>query len=702
MIGPLICAARAGDTSNTHTGVSFAGQVLDRETKKAVRGAALLVERALPGIDPTSWPAWAGKTTHVTDSQGRFRVSFPPEQLSEERLAVTVSITHPEYIGRRTPGTVPLVNVLIAKKSGDATLFDKLELERGEEYTGEVVSPAGDPVAGAAVELSRWGEDTNPSPYFSDLTTTATGAEGRFRLRLPKAQQLAVVITTPAYAGFRHFWGADDPSESPDQLVPLDLGQLKLSSGVRLLGRLLNLQGQPIARQTITARACLLNCVRTTITNADGRFGFDPLRPGNYVVFGAGQRAQEGADTSEPPVSGPGAIFKPVKVYLRDGVVPAPLLLREMPTVVVEVQFVDSHGRPTRGCVTALWGSLPPEPGQLADQGPDFGNNGLSALFNGTEPEDKSAPLSWTEQLVPDAQGRVVFRVPKGILNAQLQTQAPDDTLAIKVRAGADKPLELAWNATLGPLNSDVRGVQFVVYKSPRVLVRVQTADGARPFLGSSVAALLPIDGTELGANFVEQADERHRSQYLLPDHEYLLAASSFGFIPNRVERIKLPEGAAAEITLVVRPQPLQPRVGDIAPPFFVKTRDGQAISLHDLRGKYVLLHWWHPQYDNCAPEVAHLKAVSARFGSSGRLVILGFCPLIDPTAAVAFIKEKALTWSQVICRDGTWDATMQDYEANIPTAILVGPDGRLLARDLQGKAIEEAVAKALRVDKAK
>jgi peroxiredoxin len=699
---PRYCAALAGDTSSTHAGVEFAGQVVDLETKKPVRGAPLTVERSLPGIDPHAWPGWAGKTTHVTDADGRFRVSFPAEQVSEERLAVAVAVSHPDYVGRKTITAVPLVSLMIAKKAGDTTLFDKIQLQRGEDYAGEVVSPAGDPVAGAAVELSRWGDETNPSPYFTDLTTATTGPDGRFRLRCLKAQQLAVFVTTPHFAHYQHYWGADDPSQTPEDSVPLEFGRITLSSGVRLHGRLVDLKGRPIAGEEVTAHALGLRGERTTKTDARGEFAFAPLRPGNHVIHGAGQRPQEGVDPSEPPVTRLGAVFKPVKVYLRDGVVPAPVTLREVPTVVVETQFVDSKDRPTGGYCVALSGALPLEAGQQAAEAEVFEGNGLAAVINGAQREDKSPQVQWAEQLVPDAQGRVVFRVPKGVNNAQLQTQIPDETKAIRIRPGPNKPLEWGWGATLGELTSDLRGVKFVVYKSPRLLVRVQSVDGTRPFSGSWISAFFTSEGGEVGANFLEQADERHRSQNLLPDQEYVLAGGSAGFVANRVERVKMGEGTSAEITLVVRPQPKPPQVGDLAPPFFVKTRDGQAISLDDLRGKFVLFHFWHPQNDECAPEAANLKAVKTRFGSSERLVMLGFCPVFDSKPALEFIKDKGLTWPQVFCRDGGFDATIQEYELNIPAAVLIGPDGRVIARDLQGKKIEEAVAKALRDDKSK
>ncbi len=248
----------------------------------------------------------------------------------------------------------------------------------------------------------------------------------------------------------------------------------------------------------------------------------------------------------------------------------------------------------------------------------------------------------------------------------------------------------------LAALDSDFRDVTFVVLRSPRVEVDVKTEDGTRPIYDTNVTANCTYEQGEYQFGLFKHADERFRSQNLLPDTEYALTAWSPGLMPNRIERVKLPEGTTAQVTLVLRRQSKRPEVGDPAPPFFVKALDGQAISLFDLRGKFVLLHFWHPQWNNAMEEVPHLKAVQKRFGPGNRLAIVEFCLHKDRQEVEKVVKEKELTWSEVIVRDGWMDATVMEYGAGVPNSILIGPDGRVIARDLQGDKIEEAVAKAL------
>ena len=57
-------------------------------------------------------------------------------------------------------------------------------------------------------------------------------------------------------------------------------------------------------------------------------------------------------------------------------------------------------------------------------------------------------------------------------------------------------------------------------------------------------------------------------------------------------------------------------------------------------------------------------------------------------------IRAQRITWPQTVLRDAFNDPIAQDYPQT--GALLIGPDGRVVARDLTGEKIGEAVAKAL------
>jgi AhpC/TSA family len=166
------------------------------------------------------------------------------------------------------------------------------------------------------------------------------------------------------------------------------------------------------------------------------------------------------------------------------------------------------------------------------------------------------------------------------------------------------------------------------------------------------------------------------------------------GYVPKRVEHRSLPEGASAELTLVMKKAPAPPAVGAPAPPFTVKTVDGRPLSLGGLRGKYVLLHFWMPVFEWNFAQLEPIKAVVDRFGKDDRLALLGLCLASDPEGAARVIRARGITWPQTVLRDGLNDPIVQDYPQT--GAWLIGPDGKILARDLSGDKIEAAVAAAL------
>ena len=154
-------------------GVSFPGRVVDVETRKPIAGASVVVERVLPGLPASLIPAWAGESTLTTDSDGRFVLNFPPEQVAERRLSISLRVAHPGYIGRKTSVAAPLVEMILGRKGDDPPFFETIKLARGLEYTGQIVTPGGHPSV-AQASSSLIGEKTSTRP-----TTLSTRPEGR-------------------------------------------------------------------------------------------------------------------------------------------------------------------------------------------------------------------------------------------------------------------------------------------------------------------------------------------------------------------------------------------------------------------------------------------------------------------------------------------------------------------------------------------
>ena len=121
-------------------------------------------------------------------------------------------------------------------------------------------------------------------------------------------------------------------------------------------------------------------------------------------------------------------------------------------------------------------------------------------------------------------------------------------------------------------------------------------------------------------------------------------------------------------------------------------------LSKDNLRGRFVLLHFWqpNPQYNGLA-DLPSLKAVANQFGKDDRFAMISLCQVNDPAVALRIIKDCGLSWANVVLRDLALDPMAIDYNSSpTPKSFLIGPDGTLIARDLKGTEVEKAVSAAL------
>lgn len=136
---------------------------------------------------------------------------------------------------------------------------------------------------------------------------------------------------------------------------------------------------------------------------------------------------------------------------------------------------------------------------------------------------------------------------------------------------------------------------------------------------------------------------------------------------------------------------------GDKAPEWVGKSYEGKEIKLSDFRGKYVLIDFWATWCAPCIAEMPNLKKTYQDFGGD-RFEVIGLNLDEDIKDAIAFQKKRPSAYTQVHLGAGWEEETAtRDYGVDgIPTIMLIGPDGSIIARDLRGQAIYNAVKKAL------
>jgi thiol-disulfide isomerase/thioredoxin len=138
-------------------------------------------------------------------------------------------------------------------------------------------------------------------------------------------------------------------------------------------------------------------------------------------------------------------------------------------------------------------------------------------------------------------------------------------------------------------------------------------------------------------------------------------------------------------------------KVGDVAPDFSATSLDGKPLKLSALGGRFVLLDFWATWCGPCVAETPNLKQTYDAFGSDGRLVMISLSLDADPAEPKKFARNEGMAWTQGFLGDWSNDKVTQDYGVyGIPAILLIGPDGKVLATDLRGSNIKEAVALAL------
>ena len=138
-------------------------------------------------------------------------------------------------------------------------------------------------------------------------------------------------------------------------------------------------------------------------------------------------------------------------------------------------------------------------------------------------------------------------------------------------------------------------------------------------------------------------------------------------------------------------------RIGGMAPDITLPTPDGGTKSLSSLKGKYVLIDFWASWCGPCRRENPNVVKMYEKYKDKG-FEIFGVSFDQSKEKWVEAIAKDKLTWPHVSDLKGWESAAGKLYNiTSIPHTVLIDKEGKIIAKNLRGAALEAKLAEVLK-----
>lgn len=110
-------------------------------------------------------------------------------------------------------------------------------------------------------------------------------------------------------------------------------------------------------------------------------------------------------------------------------------------------------------------------------------------------------------------------------------------------------------------------------------------------------------------------------------------------------------------------------------------------IRLSDFKGKYVLIDFWGTWCKGCVEELPSLPEIYKNVDKN-KVEFIGIAGEQSPTQLTKFLQKRPLPWPQIVSDSS--NRLIETYNISAyPTNVLVGPDGRVVAKNLHGDRLK-------------
>ncbi len=338
--------AKNDDSGNSaeHTGV-----VLDADTGNPIAGVTVTVAR----MESYDWKE-LGVTKSLTDENGKYSFTIPPEQLKQPLLYILFDIDHQEYAQRHC-GSYGYGMIVDNLKNGEQPWFSEFKMVRGEKINGRLVGEDKRPIAGAQIRSDCRPKSGNDNDRSSSVDAVSD-RDGRFELVVPYDGRPKL-----SFVPLDHCMKYIEIGEKRG-----DLGDITLATGFPIHGVVKDAEGNPMSGLWVNItpekdeNEASYEMKRSAKTDENGKFVTRPLKPEKYSIevemkaTGALEKEKYANFKDTPPP----AMFVKRSVNVTEDSASKPFVIQAVPHVLISLQHFKPSGENSGGHSPSMMGKF--------------------------------------------------------------------------------------------------------------------------------------------------------------------------------------------------------------------------------------------------------------------------------------------------------------------------------------------------------